>query len=214
MSQAIEAVIVWLGGVLVPGQRELATGIIKDLAGVKVNWPGIADINQQTEEWQLGDTRDREYLSGVMSACGVQLPPEQFAAAAGQRLQVNQEAMDVLAELPARYQRYLLVDYPPEWLQPSACKALAEQFPAKNQLVIRKSQAAHLVPGVLQWAAEIANVPLLECLFIDGDHKRAVQSVRNGASVCTYVSPWRMRREFVLRRMLPQAMPSHVPGQH
>jgi hypothetical protein len=205
-QQPITAVVTWLSGVFTPSMTAALSRALSD-GDRPVNWLAMPGAAAKVEDWITGRCSNPDFWAAVQVISGSRYTADQLAQRFTELTRPDLKALPVLQEIPKSYTQWLLCDLPG-----NLPAELNELYPQECILSLPEAGLRRLLPEVFDLTARQAGCPLRECLFIDSDHKRAVRALRHGASVGLYVNPRRLRREFVLRRMLDVPLPSHVPG--
>jgi hypothetical protein len=199
-----DAVFFWLGGVLLPMLPELTMNqLTPELRG-----HGFVHTRQQlralAEEAALGKIKGIDYCAGALEVC----QSEMDASALEDRLiaaaSLRQPLAQMIGEIPSRYECWLVVDYPLEWYQALADREQLESlFPAGRQIFTSQLGLLSMVPDAFYRLPQAAKRPMQDCIIIDGNTGRAVQSVRNGLASIYYVYLQRLKLELALQEILP-----------
>lgn len=206
-GQPIRGVFTWLSGVLTPPPLWAIHQVLGS-ARKDFNLLTVPELIPLMEAWTLGQCGDAAFWNTLGAQALSDLSPAELSRQFNNLMRLNQETLDVLASLPKTYRQFLLCDLPGG--PPRGVGAL---YPSDHILQLSQMGMPRLIPDIFERMARQTGFPLIECLFMDADPKRAVQTIRYRTSVEWVVNPWRLRRAFVLRRMLDQPAPSHVPAQ-
>ncbi len=209
----IEAVFFWLGGVIT---ETIPEAIARLLYGVPLARVPIEDrlrIRELAEELYTGQTSAPTFCQRVIEQSEKPCDSYSLAAQIKETVSGHNIVLDVVDALPDSCERWLLCDYPPEWAQVIANRLeLSGHFSEVRTLFTASSGLARLVPDVFYYLAHQAGKPLASCLMIDANSARAVQAVRHRLQSTIYVDAKRLRRDFIMRRLLPQPPGFVMPG--
>ena len=101
------------------------------------------------------------------------------------------------------YDLWLISDYPPEFQDIIFDKNNFEDyFSSEKTIRCSELQSARVKPDIYYFAVNKSGYPMSNCLLVDSNTPRAVESVRIGFSSIIYIDLQRFRRELVLREML------------
>src|SRR5690606_34160587 len=112
----------------------------------------------------------------------------------------------LLAEVRARYSVRLVSPYPPEWYRTLDRRVgLGSTFPDSEVLFCQLAQLGRLLPDVFFWALGKAGKTIEETLWVADQPAMTSAAVRLGLNAIIFADSRRLRRELVLRSLLPAA---------
>jgi hypothetical protein len=154
------------------------------------------------EEAALGKLSPAAYCEASLAVCKSTMPAsaleqELIAAAA-----LRQPLAQLIQEIPATYERWLVVDYPQAWYEQLSDRAQIDALFGGNHLIfIEQLELLSLLPDVFYRLPQKATRPMSECIIIDGDANRAVQSMKHGLTSVFYVYVQRLKLELALQEI-------------
>lgn len=116
---------------------------------------------------------------------------------------VTPSVLETLDKLPVKYERWLIVDFPRDWFNAIQQRlGLGEFFSLDRTLFTSELGLTHLVPEIFSQTTSRSGYPRNEIILVDGDTPRAVQAVREGYSATIFIDARRLKRDFVLRKLI------------
>jgi hypothetical protein len=197
-----DAVLFWLGGVLAPALPELTMAELRP--GLKGH--AFVHTRQQlralAEEVALGKMSALDYCEGALATCQA----TSTASALEQKLiaaaSLRQPLAKMISEIPNRYECWLVVDYPQAWYPQLADHAQIDAlFPSNRLIFTGQLEMLRLVPDVFYRLPQKAARPMQDCIIIDGDAGRAVQSLQHGLASIFYIYLDRLKMELALQEI-------------
>jgi hypothetical protein len=196
------AVFFWLGGVLIPTLPELTmselTPTLKghDFVHTRQQLQALA------ESLALGKIDTTAYCEHALAVCQA----KSNAAALEQKLiasaSLRPPLVKLIGEIPARYERWLVVDYPQAWVQALRDRAqIGALFPANRLINTDQLELLQMAPDIFYRLPQRAGRPMQDCIIIDADAGRAVQSLKHGLASIYYVYPERLMMELALQEI-------------
>jgi hypothetical protein len=170
-----------LGGVLAPTLPELTMAELTP--GLKGH--DFVHLRQQlrflAEDAALGKLSPAAYCEAAIAACHATANPvalEQKLLAAAT---LSQPLAKLISEIPNRYDRWLVVDYPQMWYWQLADRPQIDAlFPNDHIIFADQLALLSLTPDIFYRLPQTAGHLMKECIIVDGDAGRAVQSHKHG----------------------------------
>jgi hypothetical protein len=108
----------------------------------------------------------------------------------------------MIGEIPDRYERWLVVDYPQAWYEQLSDRAQIDTlFPGDRLIFVEQLELLSMTPDIFYRLPQKAKRPMQECIIIDGDAGRAVQSLKHGLAAIFYVYLERLKLELALQEI-------------
>ncbi len=198
----IHAVFFWFGGVLAPSIPEVMARTLFNLPLEKVNVQARLRMLQLTTDLGLGCISAQEFCDILIQEYNHALTVEGLETAIKNAVELRRDVLDVIADLPGDVERWILCDYPKEWYESARHGSVNDGLPDRA-LFTSEGRLSRLTPDIFYHLSRASGHPLNTCLMIDQMTPRAVDAIKHGLHAAIFVDSWRLRREFVLRRMLP-----------
>jgi len=193
-----------------PAIPRLAVEVLEDKYPQRIDFRTRTIFWRLAEELYLGKIDGRSFCRGVVEAAGIRVTPERLEGKLLSAALPHIPALEVLAQLPSDYRIWLVSDYPREWFGGLSSKLERYPFFSPERLIFTADyRLEKLVPEIFPLLVRDAGQPRESCVLIDGDSARAVEAVKCGLPAELYVDAFRLRRSFLLRKMLPEARESH-----
>lgn len=196
-------ILIWFGGVI----TELIPKLTLQMLGLEPNGRDFiqqrSEIHSLAEKLSLGVMSARAYCAAAINITHSNFEIDTLEVLIQGRASLNQPVMDVLDPIPAKYEKWLISDYPESWFREIALRTnLTSQFPADRTIFTSQSDLYKMVPMNFEFISRASGHPLDECVLIDSLSSRAVQAVRGGLSAIIYVYPEKLEHELALRGLL------------
>lgn len=209
-----KTVFFWLGGVITQTVPEAVVGVLFDQPIEKVGIKLRVQLRQIAEDLYLGRSNAKVFCQQAIEVAGVALLPAQLEARLKANARLRDSVLEVISSLPDTYDIWLVSDYPPEWYESiQAWTALSTLFDKERVVFTSRCCLPRMVPDIFYYLVRQAGRSMDTCLIVDGMPARAVQAVRHGLSSAIFVDAEPLRREFILRRMLPTPPGFVCPGR-
>lgn len=209
----ISTIFFWLGGVI--------TQTISEAAILGLYGQPLENINMKTrlclqdlvQDLCSGQINGYVFCHKAIESSGITIAAEELEARIENTVTVRPSVLETIKDLPDTYQLWLISDYPPEWLKLIADRLDLYSCFQKNHLIITSDcHLTRMVPDIFYYMVRQANQPMDACLMVDGMSARAVHAIKHGLSSTIFVDAMRLKREFILRRMLPPPPGFTYPG--
>lgn len=126
------------------------------------------------------------------------------------RLSEREGMLDVLFGLRPELQLYLVCDIPKDWfMRLPGYDRLKSCFAQENIVFLNESGIMRTVPDAFYYLPGAAKTQAAQCLLYDADSKRTVQAIRHELPAALVLDPMRLRRECLLRGLLPETYLVH-----
>lgn len=208
----IDAVAFWLEGVLTPSLADLCADVCfaRPIASVDIQ-PRLG-LRAAAEQLALGRLQPLDFCQQVVEISGVGLTAPALEAALLERLRLRDDVSPIIADLPASIARWLVTGLPRPWLEVAVAQPLPALIPPDRWLFTADLGLPRLIPDLFAAWTDRAGLPMSACMIVDAVTPNAVAAVRHGLHSAIYVDARRLRREFVLRRLLPPPPGFVFPG--
>jgi len=200
---AFTSVVFWLDGVIVPPVWQCARAVI-EAEGVAVTPALCFRLIDLAGELKTGATDSEQFCRRVIEHAPVKLSPPQLAAAIERRIEPIFGVVQVMNELArASYRLAVLADYPPLWMSTALSRGGLERLLVEHQVVMTAQYASADLFTAIGRMLAVLQLKIEDSLLVDADPLRGMALLRAGFKTATFVDAPRLRREFVLRAMLP-----------
>ena len=197
-----DGVFFWLGGVLTPTLPELT---LAELSPTLKGHPFVhtrQQLRALADQVALGQISASDYCEGAIEVCQASLT----ASALEQKLitaaTLRQPLAKMIGEIPARYERWLVVDYPQAWFEAFADRTQIEGlFPGNRLIFTSQLEMQRMTPDIFYRLPQKAARPMDDCIIIDANAGRAVESLRHGLASIFYVYLDRLKMELALQEI-------------
>ena len=201
-----KALLIWGSGVLWNNPADALPELAGDSARMHIRYaPAYLSL---WENLALGRIAGEELLQ---TACRL-LPDVQKEAVADLPSHISEREgmLDVLLALRPELQLYLVCDIPKDWLvRLPGYDRLKSRFAQENILFLNESGIMRTVPDAFYYLPGAVKLPGEHCLLYDADSKRTVQAIRHELPAALVLDPMRLRRECLLRGLLPETYLVH-----
>ena len=196
----MEAIVVNLGGVIVPHLSQTILTRVEDLQGITIKPSQRQLLRSCVSGFQLGHSD----LSQLVEQSGLgTLGIADFQELVPKEIKVNHEVTGILSKLTRSLQVYIIGDYPPLWLP------VLEQDPEWSSLSTRTqwldigaAGIESLIPGVIDFMLMKTGRTKEKVLFIDARADLTSACIRAELNAILYVSGFRLEQELRLRNIL------------
>jgi len=190
----------WLGGVLTDTVAELTVAQLVPQAGGHQALQTRQIIRRLAEELSLGRLALSGYCEQAIASCGARISPALLERGIVESASLCTPVAELIAEIPAVYERWLIVDYPPDWYE-EITERLGTQslFPEDRIVATSALNLSRMVPEIFYHLPGCAGRSMEECITIDALSARAVESMRHGLASIIYVYPERLKLELALQ---------------
>jgi hypothetical protein len=202
-------VVFWLDGVIVVPPLWQRTRAALEAHGVTATPELCFALIDLARELRSGVVSGDEYCRRAIERAPVALSPDELAAAIESRAMITPGIVGVIDELTRSYHVYLLADYPRRWLVEALSQGGLDERFAQPQIVLAEQYSDSDRTAAVRRMLDALHLAPEESLLIDADPLRGMAMLRAGLRIATFIDAPRLRREFVLRSMLPPRGPSH-----
>jgi len=197
----IKIIIVFLSGVVLTPMVESIKRLIPNYAAW--DYSKKCKLRDRCADLSMGKIDAQVFLSRVADYQNKLIDGDDLLREVLGKIDIDQKVLDVIAEVEKQYRLVYVCDYPSSW-SPS----LIERFPSRPAIIQDAVFTDQMGLEDMQWdllnkTLQITKVPAELCLWVDAYEKRTMQAVANRLHAVIFVDARRLRREFVLRGMLP-----------
>lgn len=202
----IEHVFCWLGGVIASSVPDNIIFWLQSQTEAKVGFWLRSTIHELGEDLSLGRLDSLTFCLRVIDATKVKLDARELEAAILSSTTIRTSVLDVLGELSPIRKIWLISDYPRNWFIQIAAPLNSCPFIHPDRLLFpAEYQLPRLAPDLFYLMVRKTHSGMDACMMVDGMSARAVEAVRHGLSSEIFIDTPRLRREFVLRKMLAES---------
>lgn len=193
----------WFGGVLAePFDRLTASVLVPGAQGTeKVStWQAL---RVHAENLALGKINPAEYCALAAEVTGSSLTSDELEQRLLEAIALRPQVISIINSIPETYDCRLIADIPESWLS-QVTEAHADVLPFAPEKVdfLTDLSLAKIHPDILAALQERLNLHLEDCLMVDGNSNRAIDTVKRGLSSIIYVTPSRLKHELALQGIL------------
>jgi len=195
-----KTVFFWLGGVLSETVAELTVAELMPEAKGHHALKTRQGIRGLAEGLALGRLAPPDYCEETIALCEARVKPSHLLRRIVESASLCTPIAQLVEEMPATYERWLIVDYPVDWYaEVSKRLGLASLFPEGRIVLTSELKLPRMVPEVFYHLPACADRSMDECIAIDTLSGRAVESMRHGLASIIYVYPERLKLELALQ---------------
>ena len=197
-SCRIESLFFWLGDVLLPPLWKVAFQVSPESED-SVSLTTQADWINLSKQLSIGRLSPAEFLDKIGRAPGKPVTPPEFPSLLGTWKAADPRLLDLAEELVARFQLYLISDYPATWLEAAWQSSSLERVFSWDKVSFTEEMNV-LEPDVqvIQKLAEAGIFHTGKSLLVDADPLRTLQAVQAGYDSTVFVDARRLRRDLGL----------------
>lgn len=208
---AIESVGFWLGGVVAPSLPALCARVALGKPLEKLDIQVRLALREAANDLTLGRLSPAEFCGKAASIVGISNAAAlETALINGLRLQAD--VLNIIDELASETTCWLICDYPRRWFEAAVSDDVLKHIPAERVMFTAESDLANLIPDLFDEWTKRAGQPFGKAMLVDQTTPHMTEAVRHGLHAAIFVDARRLRREFVLRRMLPPPPGFSYPG--
>lgn len=206
------SLIFWMGGLVTPSLMEASTSTLEEMAQTGINLPAIPGFEQLSERLFLGKIDDLQFFNEIITAGKINLVAGKILPKVKERMIPDPRALGAINLLPAKYQRWLICEFPRDWYEPVAKKhGLGKTFSDDHIIFLSKTGLERITPEIFNFLPGRVGDTLENCLYFDRDPKRVIAAINRAFPAVIYVDPSRLEREFVMRNFINRHQPVHTP---
>jgi len=197
----IKSIIFYLSGIVVPPLKDCVAASMPGYS--KIDFSKKRALLKSTADLSMGKALLKDYLHEVISIGDLTLDAEKLEKEVLGHIKVNHDVLEVIAETEKLFKPVFICDYPSAWSQ-----YLAEKLPSNKQIIgntifTDQMDLKDLELDLLEKTIKPLGYSPEYCLWFDAYEKRAMDALTYGAHAVIFVDARRLRREFVLREILP-----------
>jgi hypothetical protein len=117
---------------------------------------------------------------------------------------ISPEAVELINELSADFEVIGISDYPSHWINPLQKELSRVNLPFNNIFMTDQMNLGNLGSDLIDWLKGRNESALDSWLWIDANPKRSMYALSVGINSVIYVDIRRLRRELIMRKMLPK----------
>ncbi len=205
----INQTIYWMGGVMTQPIPMLLAKTVSE-TGSHVNVLGLPGFEAMCEELYLGKIDEMAFLKSVCSKGKLEIKPEDLRGKMLAAAQPTPDVVETINSLPDSVGRWLVIDYPQPWFDKITERlGIGHCFTQKQFVFLSKCGLSRLVPDVFKYLTEHVKKDPEECLFFDLQSRRSVQALNYGMASAIFVDARRLKREYLLRKMVAENYEMH-----
>lgn len=201
-----KALLIWGSGVLWENPADALLKHAGDSARARIRY--APEYLALWENLALGRVSGEELLSlarkllpGVAEGYAVDFPAQ---------LHERAGMLDVLLALRSELRLYLVSDIPKEWLtRLPGYACILSRFAQEDVVYLNEGRFMRVIPDAFYSLPGAAKLPAEHCLLYDADSKRTVEAIRHDFPAALVLDPVRLRRECLLRGLLPETYLLH-----
>lgn len=209
----IRALFFWLGGVVTqPLFNVISNTFAEKVEHFEDNLYALPGFIKLIDDFSLGKMDDLTFCQNVSEVAGFSIKPQQLKEKIIESLIPNPQVTQIIDLLPVNFQRWLIIDYPQSWFD--RVSERLEIYPCFSQdrmIFLEKSGLNEIIPDLFTYLTQISHLPINQCLLIDKNSKRSIQTLRYSMPAAIFVDARILEREFVLRRFTGQTQFIHRP---
>ena len=195
-----KTVFFWLGGVLSETVAELTVAELMPEAEGHHAPKTRQRIRGLAEGLALGRLAPSDYCEQTIALCEASVESSHLMRRVIESASLRAPIAELLEEMPAMYEPWLIVDYPVDWYQEvSERLEIASLFSEDRIVLTSMLKLGRMVPEVFYHLPPCAGRSMDECITIDAISARAVESMRHGLASIIYVYPERLKLELALQ---------------
>ena len=200
----IDTLFFWQDGVITTPLAEVVLEQVRFLGAGELDVRTRLAVRDWVQGLQLGRVSGESFCQKLQVlvpalACYSDLPSRFLSAVA-----LSPGMADLLAEARTEYECWLVSSYPSDWLQALDQRlGLSIMFSPARVQVFPQAGLGKCLPDVFVWAIQKAQKRMESCLWVAGEAAMTTSAVRVGLNAIVFADSRRLRRELVLRGMLP-----------
>lgn len=205
----INQTIYWMGGVMTQPISTLLAKVISE-TGSHVNVLGLPGFERRCEELTLGKMDDLTFLQSICSDAKADLKPEELRTKLLAAMEPVADVVETINLLPDSIGRWLVIDTPRPWFELIYKRLGIDKCFADEQLIfLSQSGLSRIIPDVFKHLTRTVKKTAEECLFFDLRSRRSVQALNYGMASAIFVDARRLKREYLLRKMIAENYEMH-----
>jgi hypothetical protein len=209
----IGAVFFWFGGVLTTSIPDLMARQLFALPIEKVDMATRLRMRQLEADLSVGRITAQQFCQSLIHENGVSLAAEGLEARVKQTIHLRSDVLAEVEALPSDVERWIICDYPRDWYEAAVNGSrLSANIAADRVVFTAECRLTRLIPDMFYKIVHCAGHSMDTCLMIDAVTPRSVEAIKHGLHAAIYVDAWRLKREFILRRMVPPPPGFVYPG--
>lgn len=206
------SLIFWMGGLVTPSLLEGCNNALEEMGQTGINLPAIPGFEQLSEKLALGQIDDLQFFNEIFAAGKISLDAGDILPKVKERMLPDPRTLAAINLLPAKYQRWLICEFPQDWYEQISKKhGLNGIFNDDHVIFLSKTGLERITPEIFDFLPERVGDTLENCLYFDRDPKRVIAAINRTFPAVIYVDPTRLEREFVMRNFIDRHQPVHTP---
>ena len=201
----INTIFCWLGGVIMPTIPEIVVQQLYTQAGLNLDFWKRTAIQELSQDLIIGRMVGLTFCEKAIKHSETSLDAKDLEDAIISSATPRTPVLQVLAELPEAYQLRLISDYPPEWFTRISTELKPNPFTDVHRSIFTADcRLTRLIPDIFYLLVRKVNQDMGACMMVTGISAHSVEAVKHGLSTEIFIDAFRLRRSFVLRKMLPR----------
>lgn len=197
-------VLIWAGGVLAPTVTEVTAAILTphlkghDAIAIKQKYSAAANI------LALGQISSAEYCEKAIGVSKSSLTPLELERKILEKLVLDPSATEILAKIPPQYKIWRIVDLPEDWYSELRTRSKIDASLPESQTILTQNLGLTAIVPYIFYALPLAiHQSMADCITVDADYHRAMESMRHGLASIIYVYPDQVKVQLALQGIYP-----------
>lgn len=206
------SLIFWMGGLITPSLLEISTSALEGLGQTGINLLAFPCFQELSDQFALGKIDDLRFYNEIVTAGKIGMDAAKMLPLVKECVKPDTRALAAINLLPAKYQRWLICEFPPTWYeQISKQYGLNNTFNDDHVILLSKTGLEKITPDIFDFLPGRVEDTLENCLYFDRDPARVIDAINRAFPAVIYVDPSRLEREFVMRNFIDRHQPVHTP---
>jgi hypothetical protein len=153
----------------------------------------VLDIRQQirasADDLTLGSITPAQYCEQAVARCETTTSPASLERQIVETSPLRRDIAGVVRDIPDTYEKWLVADFPSEWVEEMSERWETPSLFPKDQIVVTSELGLNkMVPEVFYHLPREAGRTMGECIAVDARSARAVAATTHGlaAIICVY----------------------------
>jgi FMN phosphatase YigB (HAD superfamily) len=199
----VQAILFWLSGVFTPSNTDVLFDAVSMDERSFNNLSALVGFQALYDQLSLGLINDLEYCQTIYDETHLIIKPETITERILKSITTNESIYEIINLLPENYQFWLIVDYPDNWFRKISERLEVHRFfPMERTIFLSKCGLSNTSPDLFEYLPNHINFPIDRCLLVDNNQKRVIKAINYGLPSIIYVDAQRLKREFILRKLI------------